>query len=182
VRDEVDADGAPLACERTAPGPSGIITAALFRSNVVPFGTAMVRRQCLVQLGGFDERYRMGIDWELWLRLSTVYRFSFVDTETYVYRQWPGQMSRNWRGRYDAAFNIMRDFLAAQPGLLSYSVVRDAWADTYVQRARVRSAVSRQHLRALADVALALCHNPIFVPAWRTLALLVAVAGGVRRS
>src|SRR5262249_37100539 len=102
-------DGKPIqAGPRPVPYVSGRITADLFKSNVVPFGTAVVRRSCLIEMGAFDERYRMGIDWELWLRLSTRYEFLFVDEITYLYRIWPGQMSTNWRGRYDAAFEIMR--------------------------------------------------------------------------
>src|SRR5262245_16163302 len=62
------------AVDETLPvtGPSGQVTAELFLYNFVPFGTALVRRACLEKVGVFDERYRMGIDWDLWLRISVL--------------------------------------------------------------------------------------------------------------
>ena len=126
---------------------SGRVTVDLFKTNFVPFGTAVIRKSCLDEMGAFDERYRMGIDWELWLRLSTRYEFLFADEVTYVYRVWDGQMSRNWEGRYENCFRIMRDFESRHAGLLSPAVVREAWADSFVQRGRQRASWSRRYLQ-----------------------------------
>jgi len=163
------------------PRPSGRVTAQLFRVNFVPFGTAVVRRRCLDDLGAFDERYRMGIDWELWLRLSLEYDFLFIDDETAMYRVWPGQMSTNWVGRYDHAFRIMEAFLARHPGALAAEDVRGAWAHSYTQRARQRGAISQEYGPALADVARALRLQPTSLFAWKTLPAVVLAAAGVRR-
>jgi hypothetical protein len=152
----------------------------LFKLNFVPFGTAVVRRRCLDELGAFDEHYRMGIDWELWLRLSVHYEFDFVDTETYVYRVWPGQMSSDWRGRYDHAFRIMHEFLARNPGAIAPGAVRDAWSHCYAQRARLRTALSGEHSQALQDVARALGLQPTSRFAWKTLPAVMLAATGLR--
>jgi glycosyltransferase involved in cell wall biosynthesis len=160
------------------PYVSGAITEQLFKFNLVPFGTAVIRRACLNEMGDFDERYRMGIDWELWLRLSTRYEFLFVDELTYLYRIWPGQMSNNWRGRYDSAFEIMRDFEARHPGRLSPSVVRGAWADSFVARARVRAFLSQEYRAAFVDLARALRLNPANVYAWKSIGYVVKTALG----
>lgn len=48
----------------------GYILDSLFLHNFVPFGTAVVRRECFARSGLFDESRQMGIDWELWLRLA----------------------------------------------------------------------------------------------------------------
>jgi glycosyltransferase involved in cell wall biosynthesis len=160
--------------------PSGKVTAELFKYNFVPFGTAVVRRRCLEQLGAFDERYRMGIDWELWLRLSTVYEFQFLDAVTYVYRIWSGQMSTNWRGRYEHCFRIMEDFMDEHPGAVPPDVVREAWAHSFVQRARLRSLLAGEHSNAIMDVATALRHKPAYVPAWKLLGRICLTAAGVR--
>ena len=178
----MDAQGARLAIDRSdAPGcPSGRVTAELFRLNFIPFGTAVVRRRCLDELGAFDEHYRMGIDWELWLRISVHYDFDFVDNETYMYRVWPGQMSSDWRGRYDHAFRIMEDFMARNPGVVGEAAARDAWAHSYTQRARLRSAISGEHSAALHDVARALGLQPTSRVAWKTLPAIVLAATGLR--
>jgi hypothetical protein len=123
----------------------------------------------------------MGIDWELWLRLSTRYEFLYVDTVTQLYRHWPGQMSNNWRGRYEYAFRIMNDFLAAHPGLIEPEVVREAWADSYTNRAQLRSETSGEHLRAFADLVRAFGLTPFYGHAWRTLAVVLATAVRLRR-
>jgi glycosyltransferase involved in cell wall biosynthesis len=160
--------------------PSGHVTAPLFCVNFVPFGTAVVRRRCLDELGPFDERYRMGIDWELWLRLSVRYDFSFVDDETAEYRVWSGQMSTNWRGRYEHAFRIMREFVDRHPDAVSPATVRQALAHSYAQRARLRSAAAADYGHALRDVGRALRLQPTSRFAWKTLPAVVLAATGVR--
>jgi glycosyltransferase involved in cell wall biosynthesis len=158
------------------------ITADLFKYNFIPFGTAVVRRRCLEQFGAFDERYRMGIDWELWLRLSLGYEFAFLDAVTYVYRIWPGQMSGNWRGRYEYAFKIMQDFLKSHPDAIPKEVVREAWAHSFVERARARSEFGGEHRDAIRDIVTALKHKPDYVYAWKSLGRVCLTAAGIQSS
>ena len=162
--------------------PSGWVTGALFKMNFIPFGTAIVRRRCLEHAGAFDERYRMGIDWELWLRISVHYQFQFVDVETYAYRVWSGQMSKNWRGRYEHAFRIMREFLDQHPGVIDADTENEAWAHSYTQRARLRSFNSSEYGPALADVLRALRIRPTYRFAWRTVPAIALAAAGFRRA
>jgi glycosyltransferase involved in cell wall biosynthesis len=180
----MDERGARLASDRSDEPRywSGRVTSELFKVNFIPFGTAVVRRRCLQELGPFDERYRMGIDWELWLRISLAYEFEFVDEETYVYRVWPGQMSRNWRGRYEHAFRIMQEFLARHPGTIAPGTVREAWAHCYSQRARLRLFISGEYVNALRDIGRALWIKPTYPMAWRMLPVLLLAATGARRS
>lgn len=180
----IDERGVPLEPDRSdEPGfPSGRVTAHLFKLNFVPFGTAVVRRRCLDELGAFDERYLMSIDWELWLRISLYYDFLFVDTETYVYRVWPGQMSKNWRGRYEHAFRIMREFLARYPGVIDVATEAEAWAHSYTQRARLRTFMSGEYGPAIFDVVRALRVMPSYRYAWRTFPVIALAAAGFRRT
>jgi len=163
-----------------APRPQGHVTEALFVNNFVPFGTAMVRRECFDKVGVFDERYRMGIDWELWLRISLHYEFAFVDAVTYLYRVWEGQMSNNWRGRYEYCFRIMRDFMARYPDSVSEREVAHAWAVAYASRARIRSYRANEHVAALGDVIRCLRFKPAYFPAWRLFGRVALNALGSR--
>ena len=61
----------------------------------------------------------MGIDYDLWLRLSAHWQFDFVPQSTVRYRIWAGQMSKNYRKRYESAIRIMRSFLANNPGVVN---------------------------------------------------------------
>ena len=156
---EIDENGNALP-EKKHSEPTGQVTQELFFENFVPFGTAMVRKSLLTQYGPFRSDLRMGIDWELWLRLSVHCEFQFVPEVAYLYRVWSGQMSKNWKGRYEACFRIMREFELANPSRISPSVRRMAYSASYLNRARARATLSRDYRGALADCATSLCHYP----------------------
>lgn len=148
----------------------GWVSGALLIENFVCYSAGVVRRECLERNGCFDESLGMGIDYDLWLRLSAHYQFDFVPEPTVRYRIWPGQMSKNYRKRYQSAIRIMQSFLDNNPRIVNRSVVRNAWAHTYVGRGNTtlwresdRPAAMRDYLRALRCV-------PWYWPAWRSMA------------
>jgi glycosyltransferase involved in cell wall biosynthesis len=153
--------------------PSGDILRTLFVKNVVPFGTAVVRREVLDTLGRFDESLAMGIDWDLWLRVSTRWHFEFVPESLYLYRVWGGQMSRNWKGRYEHVFRIMQKFLDDYPGVLPKAVVRRAYADSYLGRGICAMLIGSAPDDARHDFIRAIRVEPWFWSAWRELIKLV---------
>ena len=75
---------------------------------------------------------------------------------------------------------FMRDFVAANPGLLSPQLQAEAWAHSYTQRARFRCLLSGEHVPAIADIGRAIRYKPTSSIAWRTLALIVLTALGWR--
>ena len=165
----MDADGRAL-----PKGPTrmrrGRITGALLIDNFVSFSSSFVRRSCLAAYGAFDETLEMGIDYELWLRLSARYAFDFVPGVTLRYRIWPGSMSKNYRKRYQSAIRIMEGFLAKHPGVVDEALVRKAWAHTYVGRGNVTLWREQDRRAALQGLpARALRFVPWYWPAWRAL-------------
>jgi glycosyltransferase involved in cell wall biosynthesis len=93
--------------------------------NFVPFSSSVVRRTLLETHGAFDEHLRMGIDWDLWLRLSHVTAFDFVPERLLDYRTGHAdQMSRNWDGRVAGADVVFRRFLAQYPEALTASELK----------------------------------------------------------
>ena len=114
---------------------SGEVTKALFFDNFVPFSSSVVRRECFEEHGCFDESIMMGIDWDLWLRLSMCYRFEFISEQLLLYRVGhSGQMSKNLEERQKCSDKIMQKFYESNPGLLPLSTIRHAWAYTYSNR------------------------------------------------
>jgi len=167
----MDKDGAPLE------GPSreyhsGWITEQLFIDNFVNFPTALVRRECLAAVGTFDETLAMGIDWDLWLRISTRYSFVFLPDRTAAYRIWPGQMSRDASTRFACTLRIMERFLATHPTLVPDRVVKEAWAHTYTGQGRRLTDVGRRR-EALEFLGAALKHQPASTYAWKSVGRLV---------
>ena len=103
--------------------------------NFIPFGTAIIRSSCLTQNQGFNEQYRMGIDWDLWLRISVNWQFAFVPEKLYFYREWEGQMSRNYNGRYIGPQTILKNFYSANSNSIRRSLYRQAVSDIYANYA-----------------------------------------------
>jgi glycosyltransferase involved in cell wall biosynthesis len=103
----------------------GNVTKWLVFDNFVPFSSAIVRRNVFAQAGGFDESLDMGIDWDLWLRLSCQVEFDFVPQPLLRYRVGhSGQMSRNWERRLEMADRIFARFRQANPNIVVRSLLR----------------------------------------------------------
>ena len=168
--DAIDQHGNPL--DKTLSALyRGVVTPQLFMRNFVPFGTALVRRECIERIGAFDSSLMMGIDWDLWLRVSAHYQFDFVAQATYAYRIWSGQMSKNWRGRYSSAFRIMDKFVRANPGAISANLRRKGFADTFANRARARSR--EQPIAAIGDGARSVLLDPLEPYSWSSLGRVI---------
>lgn len=131
----MDEEGRPIAGPAVADMSrprSGRITQALFVDNIVPFSSAVVRRECFEKCGGMDTSYRMAIDWDLWLRMSVHYEFAYVDAPLLRYRLGhAGQMSKNLHVREKDTMRIMQTFIAANPELLPRKLVRWVMAYSY---------------------------------------------------
>lgn len=155
--------------EISGDGPSGTVLNELFVKNFVPFGTSVVRREVFDSIGMFDESLAMGIDWDLWLRAAVRWQFDFVDEPLYLYRVWPGQMSRNWKGRYEHCFRIMENFLRIHPDLVPRRIIRRAYADSYVGRGICHVLLGGDRACARSDYLTALRHDPTFLAAWLEL-------------
>ncbi len=147
----------------------GRVSAALLIDNFISFQTAVVRRECLERHGAFDESVRMGDDYDLWLRLSAHYEFDFVPESTVRYRIWAGQMSKNYRRRYESGMRTMQRFLERNPGVVSAALVRTAWAHTYTGLGN--NTLWQEHRRAAAmqSYLRALSFRPGYWPAWRAI-------------
>jgi len=147
----------------------GRISGRLLIENFVSFPTAVVRRECLERHGVFDLGFGMGIDYDLWLRLSAHYEFDFVPEPTIRYRIWEGQMSKNYRKRYQSAIGIMQRFLDAHPTLVPAALVGEAWAHTFVGRGDSVLWNEGNRGDALRDYFRALSFRATYWPAWRAI-------------
>jgi len=63
--------------------------ANLVLGDCIPVGTALVRRTAFDSVGRFDERAVPSDDYDMWLRLTRVGAFAFVDDVVMEYRQHP---------------------------------------------------------------------------------------------
>jgi glycosyltransferase involved in cell wall biosynthesis len=166
---KIDESGRLLSVDTGLRMHRGRVTRQLIQSNFVPGATTLLRRSYLDAVGMFDESMRMGIDWDLWLRLSRVCSFDYVDEPKYLYRMWSGQMSNNWRGRYESNFYILKKFFGAFPQDVPDRERRLVWATQLVERARARARVSGEYASALRDCLQAGLTAPTYTPAWKSM-------------
>ena len=152
---------------------SGTITNQMLIENFVPFGTSIIRRSCIDQNGVFDEEFRMGIDWDLWLRYSLDWEFKYAPEKTYVYRVWSGQMSNNYRGRYDHAKRILTKFVNLYGQQLNPVFVKKAWADMYVREASVYARNEKLFLMPLKNIVRGIALDPFKLHGWKALVKLL---------
>ncbi|MHB0856224.1 MAG: glycosyltransferase [Anaerolineae bacterium] len=92
----IDAEGRPLPQTIGAPARyPGQTLRSLLSGNYIPFATFAVRRSCLDRVGAaFDPKFGATNDWELYLRLSRVCRFHYIDQPTACWRL----HGQNWSG------------------------------------------------------------------------------------
>jgi glycosyltransferase involved in cell wall biosynthesis len=57
----------------------GMLHEELLASNFVDLSAAMVRKECFLSSGLFDERLPCMQDWELWIRMSKDWCFGYID-------------------------------------------------------------------------------------------------------
>lgn len=167
----IDADGNPLPTTQ-AKRYSGKITGRLLVDNFVTFNTALVSRRVLEDVGGFDESLRMGIDYDLWLRISVNHRFHYLAEPLVLYRIWGGQMSNKQEERFINCFKLLDNFLKKYPESVTPDEVRRGWAHTYVSRGQWRAS-QKEYLFALKDYAKAFSLRPNDLRLWKSFVKLL---------
>jgi glycosyltransferase involved in cell wall biosynthesis len=165
---KIDSLGRPLPWEPVPPR-RGIVTADLLIENFVPFASSVVRKSLLDKRGGFDPELDMGIDYDLWLRLSAHCEFDFVEEVVGKYRVWEGQMSQKVFQRYSAGMGIMREFLAQYGAELRKADVERGWARTYTGLGDTHLWAGGGLLRAWRDYFRAWMHDTTCWPVYRAM-------------
>ena len=147
---------------------SGNVTNYLFLDNFVPFSSAIVRRECLERCGVFDESLQMGVDWDLWLRISTLYSFDFIDEPLLAYRVGhAGQMSKNLEVRQQCSDKIMSSFIKNYKPLLSNWIIRKAYAFTFRNRGEYYRKIDKT--KSCQYFLKSIYQNPIEINAYKGL-------------
>jgi glycosyltransferase involved in cell wall biosynthesis len=91
-----------------------------FHHTPGPQTTAISRRAPLLELGGYNEAQRTGLDFDMWLRVSRHYPLVATHLVTGNYRWHPGQISRNPEKQYRETYLArlrLRDTVRAEGNL-----------------------------------------------------------------
>lgn len=65
---------------------SGRITKKLLEYNIICNSTVVIKKECFKHVGYFDESIFIPADWDMWIRLSEVYKAGYVDEKLTGYR------------------------------------------------------------------------------------------------
>lgn len=141
----------------------------LFVDNFVCFSSSIVRQSVFEKIGCFDEELAMGIDYELWMRVATQYKFDYVDLPLVQYRVGHGNMSQNVAKRIAHAWKIMRRVMEV-PDIcqkLSPEAVDRAFAMTHCSEAKVQFK-SGEYANSFIAFIKSLKHEPFRVETWKS--------------
>lgn len=171
----IDAQGNPLPCT-DEPAPEGKVVEQLFRQNFVCFSSAMVRTEAALRVGGIDQRLRLAVDYDFWLKIARHYPFGMIDEPLVSYRIGHGNLSRRQRERYYVALYVMNRFehQIDRAATLSRSAARIAEAETYTNLGTLTRGYSRWS--AIHWLVRALRISPTLRSAWRGLAAAILPA------
>lgn len=82
-----------FALSRQLPRPSGYIFQELILKCLFQTNTVMLKRQILEKAGLFDERFLIGEDYDLWLRISAEHKIGYLPKVLAKYRQHPSSIT-----------------------------------------------------------------------------------------
>jgi glycosyltransferase involved in cell wall biosynthesis len=152
---------------------SGKIVRKLIVRNCVPFGTAVIKRECFDKVGGFDLNLNMSGDWDFWLRVAVHYEFHYLNQVLYVYRFRDGQLSKNYRARFENTMSIRRRMAEQHPGLVTRDDLAKGCAVDHVAVGRLIQLKEGRRWEALRHYLSALVYKPGDWHTWKAIIKLV---------
>jgi len=162
--------------KRTA-GIRRVSRPALLRANRLCLSSAVVRRRCLDESGGFDESLALAQDWDLWLRISQRWKIARLRAPLTIYRLHSDQRSRDEMALRGWEAEVIKRAMARSPGLGMLRGIarrRLSWAHCRLGRALLRRGEAEG---AVLELKQALSLHPFHPLVWGSLALCALTAG-----
>jgi glycosyltransferase involved in cell wall biosynthesis len=103
--------------------------------NFIPVGTALVRKECLIEAGLFDETFRRVEDWDMWLRIALRDKFAYSRKLWKLKRTHETNLSNNTEAMALSAIAVMEKLVSEHgPELLELGIdvdphLRDAYSN-----------------------------------------------------
>lgn len=109
----------------------------LLKGNFIPHPATFVRRRLFDQIGGFDEKIKYAMDYDMWLRLGRLADPAQLDEHLSVFRRHPGSLSTcNRAASFQDDFSVRMKYASRAPWSRAYH-----WAHYFVRRRRLESAL-----------------------------------------
>jgi glycosyltransferase involved in cell wall biosynthesis len=89
------------------PYPTRTTSASIITRGYICYSSVVMRRYLFDMVGGFCPLWDSAVDYDLWMRLSRVTQFAYVDTILTSYRTGHGSVSGKLRDRVETAGRIL---------------------------------------------------------------------------
>ena len=110
---------------------NGDVYAKLLLCNFLDNGSnPLIRRQALIEVGGFDESLTPAEDWDMWLRLAARYHFVALPYPQILYRQSANSQSANLLPMASACVRVIEHNFNQAPASLQ-PLKRHSFANLY---------------------------------------------------
>ena len=134
----------------------------LERSNFIPLSSVMMRRQVFDRVGHFKKEYKIGEEYELFLRAADKYRFDYIDEPLAIIRMHEGNFSNRKELFVKEALEILEFWKKERPELLATNMEKflRKEAALFAEMANYHALNGRRR-EALAnfDLSLARCKS-----------------------
>ena len=107
--------------------------AKLVIMNFIPTASVLVRKATLIEVGGFDEKFRKSEDWDLWLRMAIHRQIAYIPEPMTLKRVHEVNTSRDAEGMNVASLQVLEKFTRDHQHVLDplgidmVSVLRDGY-------------------------------------------------------
>ena len=148
-------------------GPQFVRT--LLRRDLIPHSSVLVRRDVLVESGGYDEALPYCDDWDLWIRIALAgHRIVYVSRTLYRYRLHGGNMSRRMRILKEMEFRVILKTLQnpALPADMRPQLRRSAAIHAKVLGDRAVAAAEYRTARRWYTTAMTYGFRPVQPVSW----------------
>ncbi len=90
----------------------------LFVSNFIPILTVVVRKECILKVGLFKEDLDSAEDYDLWLRMSRMFKIDYIDAPLAIYRFREDSLYHKRESLFSNLMLIKKNILESEPQLL----------------------------------------------------------------
>lgn len=74
---------------------SGFVLNKILIKNFICLSSVLIKKECFLKCGFFDEALEVSEDYDLWIRISNKYKFVYLDERLVYYRVTPGSLTKN---------------------------------------------------------------------------------------
>lgn len=147
---------------------TGNVTARLLFDNFITFNTALIRKDILEKIGGFNVDLDRAPDYDCWLRISTMTKVFYISEYLAEYRVMDDQISSDKNSRFDNNEKTIKRFLHNYPDTVTITEKKKGLSAFYLRKARYLKT-NGNILMSISALANSFREYPFWLRPWKFL-------------